>query len=262
VNCGEIARLAPLYITGELEAARAAEFDRHLRSCPSCIEEVERQARLDARLREVILAQETDVAEVDRRVRDLIAAEGKGHRLPRLRPVWRRWATVAMGSAAALALIVVGYGSVGRHVPRVYADAAVDHRLEVTERQPRPWLNDPEQIALLAQQQGIARAALNAITSRGYRLLRAKLCYLDRHSFLHLVLSDGTHEFSLYLRQSDGKPLPGPVREIANGKPLCTSNLAHSYIASMETPELVTVVVTGQSADAALNFARFAAAVL
>jgi len=262
VNCGEIARLAPLYITGELEAARAAEFDRHLRSCPSCLEEVERQARLDARVREVILAQGTDVSELDRRVRDLIAAEGKGHRLPRLRPAWRRWATVAMGSAAALVLIVVGYGSLGQHVPRLYADAAVDHRLEVTEQQPRPWLRDPEQIALLAQQQGITRAAFHAITSRGYRVLRAKLCYLDGRSFLHLVLSDGTHEISLYLRQSDGKPLPGPVQEIANGKPLCMSDLAHSHVASIETPELVAVVVTDQSADAARNLARFAAAVL
>jgi anti-sigma factor RsiW len=261
VNCGEIARLAPLYITGELEAARAAEFDRHLRSCPSCIEEVERQARLDVRLREVIFTQETDVAEVDRRVRDLIAAEGKGHRLPRLRSKWRRRTTVAMGSAA-LVLLVVGYGSVGRYVPRVYADAALDHRLEVVEQQPRPWLSDLDEVTSLARQQGIAPAALRAITSKGYRLVRAKLCYLDRRSFLHLVLSDGAREISVYLRPRDETFLLGPAREIANGKPLCTSDLDQTHVASVETAWLVAVVVTGQSGEAALNFARFTAAVL
>lgn len=261
MNCSEIARLAPLYITGELEAQRAAEFDRHLRTCSSCIEEVQRQARLDARLREVILAQQTDVAEVDRRVRDLIAAEAKG-RLPRLRPAWRRGAVVAMGFAAALVLIVAGYGSFGGHLPRLYLDAATDHRLEVIEQQPRPWLNDPEQITALARQQGIAPSALHAIVSTGYRLVRAKLCYLDGRAFLHLVVSDGTGEASIYLHRREGKPLSGPVREIANGKRLCTSDLDQAHIASVETPALEAVVVTDQSADAALNLARFAAAVL
>lgn len=262
MNCSEIARLAPLYITGELEAQRAAEFDQHLRTCSSCIEEVQRQARLDARLRDVILAQKTDVAEVDRRVRDLIAAQVKGHRLPRLWPAWRRGATLAMGFAAALVLIVAGYGSFSRRPPRVYSDAATDHRLEVIERQPRPWLNDPEEIASLAAQQGIAPSALHAILTEGYHLVRAKLCYLDRRTFLHLVVSDGTRETSIYLRPHDGKPLSGPVREIANGKPLCTSDLDQVHVASVETAELVAIVVTEQSADAARDLARFAAAVL
>lgn len=262
MNCRDIMRLAPLYITSELEGELAADCDRHLRTCPSCIEEVERQARLDARLREVILAQETDVAEVNRRVRDLIAAEAKGHRLPPLRPRRRRWAALAMGLAAALALGVASYESLRTHVPRIYADAATDHRLEVNQLQPRPWLTDPRQIVALAEQQGITPAAVQAVASGGYRLVRGKLCFLDHRIFLHLVWTDGSSEFSLYLRQRDPQLLSGPVREIANGKRLCTSDIEHYHVAALETSALVAVVVTGPSSDAALNLARFAAAVL
>jgi anti-sigma factor RsiW len=262
LNCRDVIWLAPLYVSGELEGARAAECDRHLRTCPSCIEQVERQARLDARLREVLLTQETDVAEVDRRVRDLVAAAAKGHKLPPLEPRWRRWATLAMGFAAALVLSAAGYESLGTRVPRIYAEAATDHRLEVSQLQPRPWFTEPGQIVDLAARQGVAPAAVKAITSRGYRLVRAKLCYLDHRIFLHLVLSDGASEFSLYLRQRDAEPLSGPVREIANGKPLCTSEIDNYHLASLETPALLAVLVTDHSSEAALNLARFAAAVL
>jgi len=255
-------RLAPLYITGELEGERAAEFDAHLRSCPSCIEELERQARLDARLREVLLAREVDVTEVDRRVRGLIAAEAKGHKLPAFEPRWRRWTAVAVGFTAALVLVVVAFRSLGVHVPRVYADAATDHRLEVTERQPRPWLTDPGQIASLAAQQAIPPPTLYRIASGRYHLVRGKLCYLDRRVFLHLVFSDGTGEFSLYLRRRDATAQSGRVREIANGRPLCTADFDHNHVASVETPQVIAFIVTDQSADAALELARFAAAVL
>jgi anti-sigma factor RsiW len=261
VNCGEITRSAPLYITGELDAQRAAEFDKHLRTCSACIEEIERLARLDARLREVILAQETDVAEVNRRVRDLIAAEGRGHRLPRFRPGWRRWAAVAAVAGLVAALVVLA-GSRAQQVPRVYLDAATDHRLEVIQHQPRPWSDRPQQIRSLAEQQGIAPAAVAALTSGPYRLVRGKLCYLDHRLFLHLVLSTGAREISVYLRQRYAKALSAPMREIADGKPLCTSDLDPNHIASLETPDLVVLVVTDESPTAALNFARFAATVL
>jgi anti-sigma factor RsiW len=261
VNCGEITRLAPLYITGELDGKRAAEFDKHLRSCSACIEEVERLARLDARLREVILAQETDVAEVNRRVRDLIAAESRGHRLPRFRPGWRRWAAVAAAACLVAALVALA-GSFAKRVPRVYLDAATDHRLEVIEHQPRPWSDRPQQIVSLAEQQGIAPAAVAALASGPYRLVRGKLCYLDHRLFLHLVLSSGAREISVYLGQRYAQALSGPMREIANGKPLCTSDLYPNHVASVETPDLVVLVVTEESPASALTFARFAAAVL
>lgn len=263
MTCGEIARLAPLYITGELDARLAADFDTHLRACPACMRELERQARLDARLREIVLAEETKATQVDRRVRELIAAESEGNPMPQLQPRRRRWVAIAAGAAAAIVLAAVGYRTVsGPQVARVYADAARDHGLEIVQHQPRPWLTDPASIAALAEQQGIAPSAVAALASGGYHLNRARLCFLDHRIFLHLVFSDGVQEFSVFLRQRDAKTLPGPVRETANGRPLCTSDLNGEHVASVQTDHLVAVVVTNQSSDAALNFARFASAVL
>jgi len=122
---------------------------------------------------------------------------------------------------------------------RAYADAAADHRLEVIEHQTRAWLTDPEQIALLAKQQAILPAALDRITSGPYRLVRGKLCYLDRHVFLHLVFSDGTREFSLYLRPREVKARSEPVGEIANGKRLCTADFERDHVAFVESSDVV-----------------------
>ena len=73
MNCPDISELAPLYLAGELDRPRAAQFDAHLKTCPECFRELETQSRLDVRLREVLLAEEVDVVRVNRRVRELLA---------------------------------------------------------------------------------------------------------------------------------------------------------------------------------------------
>ena len=261
--CTEVSRLAPLYITGELDATRAAELDAHLKSCPTCMRELERQSRLDVRLREVLLNDEVSAALVDHRVRELIAAEAEGRDVPELGRRPRRWLTAALSAAAVLLLAAVGYREfLGSRVAKVYADAARDHRLEVVQHQPRPWLTDPAAIAALAEERGIPASAVTALSSGGYHLDRGKLCFLDGHVVLHLVFSDGAREFSVFMRQRDAKPMPGPVREIAGGKPLCTSDVDQEYVASLETSSLFAVVVDDRSSAEALNFARFASSVL
>lgn len=261
MNCAEIARLAPLYITGELEPARAAEFDAHLKTCPACMQELERQSRLDSRLREEILGEETNAFWVDRRVRELITAEAEGQLLPQPPRSGRPWKAAVLAIAAATILAIGGYRALSTHVARVYADAAEDHRTEIVEGQPRRWLTDPAQIAALAAQQGIGSAALVSLESGPYRLVRGKICFIDHKIFLHLVYSDGSQQFSVFLRQRYAA-LSGNVHEISNGKPLCTSDLDHEHVASFETGQLVALIVADQSSDSALKFARFASAVL
>jgi anti-sigma factor RsiW len=260
MNCSDIAELAPLYLSAELGRARAAAFDAHLKSCPACMQELERQSRLDAELREAVAGEPVDVGRVDRRVRERISAENGG--TAHLAPLRRRWVIAAIGTAAALLLVAAGYrGLLGPRVARVYADAALDHRLEVVQKAPRPWKVDPAQVAALAETQGISASVPAALSSGAYRLERAKLCFLDGRIFLHLVYSDGTREFSVYLRQRGAESLPGRTQETDNGRVLHISNPGNEHVASFQTDGLTVMVVAEQS-SMALRFARFAATAL
>jgi Putative zinc-finger len=264
MNCSDISELAPLYITGELGVARAAEFDAHLKGCVACLRELQRQARLDAGLRDAVLSEEINATNVDRRVRQLIAASG-GVLLvdPKRSPRSHRWVMAALGVAALLLLVLGGYRALlGTHVAKVYADAARDHKFEVVDRQPRKWSVHPDALAALAAKEGVPFLAVQALASGNYKLERTKICYLDKHLYLHMVFLDGAQEFSVYLRPRDNQPLAGTLREIANGDPIYVSDSGNEHMASFETSQLMGMIVTDQSRSASLDYAHFAAAVL
>lgn len=264
MDCKEIVELAPLYLSGEIDAPRAAAMDTHLQMCPACLQELKRQAYYDARLRETVLSEEIDDTAVARRVGEGMAGDSGAE--PREGLLWgmhRRWLAAAIGAAAALLLMGLGYrGLLGPRVARVYADAAQDHQREIVEQQPRQWLVEPARIAALAEQQGISGTAVLALAPDGYHLGRARLCWLDGHIFLHLVYSNGAQEISLFLWQRDVALLPGGAGDTANGRPRQRSDLGNEHVASFETGRLMAVVVTNESADAALRFARLASAAL
>ncbi len=261
MNCSDITEFAPLYISAELDSRRAGEFDAHLKSCPACMGELETQARLDERFREALLTEKIDVSRVNRRIRELIAAESSGPVAAPSLPRPRRWMAASMGIAAAFLLLAAGYRLLPGRVARVYADAGRDHQLEVVEQQPRPWITDPEKIAALAEQQGIPGSVPLELDS-SYHLERAKICRLDGRLFLHLVYSDGSREFSLFLRQRDGQHLTGAIRGFSNGRLLRASSAGSENISSFESSHLMAMVATDQPADAALRFAKAASAVL
>ncbi len=261
MNCNDISEMAPLYIAAELDSQRAAEFDAHLKTCPTCMAELEAQAGLDARFREALLADEVDVARVNRRIRELIAAESLGGTVASLQPKPSRRMTAAMGIAAAFLLFAAGYLLVPGRVARVYADAATDHRMEVVEQQPRHWMNDPAAIAALGEKLGISDTVPLELAS-GYHLERAKICRLDGRFYLHLVYSDGSQEFSLFLRPRDGERLSGSIRGFANGRFLRASSAGNEHMASFETSHLMAVVATDQAAGTALQFAKVVSAAL
>jgi anti-sigma factor RsiW len=261
MNCTDISEIAPLYISAELDSQRAAEFDAHLKTCATCMAELETHARLDARFREALLADEVDVSRVNRRIREMIAAEPLGGAVPSVRPEPGHWMTAAMGIAATFLLLAAGYLLIPGHVARVYADAATDHRMEVVEHQPRPWKTDPAAIAALAEKVGISDSVPLELAS-GYRLERAKICRLDGRFYLHLVYSDGSQEFSLFLRQRDGDQLSGSIRGFANGRFLRASSAGSEHMASFETSRLMAVVATDQPSGAALHLAKVVSAAL
>ena len=237
MTCTELAELSPSYLSGELDNRRAAILDAHLKTCPGCFEELQRQARGRAAGR----------------------SRQAGVRPHRPRP----WVIAVMSAAAMFLLAVLGsLVLMGPQGGRVYAAAARDHRLEIAEQQPRRWVAGPAQIAAMAERRGVPGSAVLALSAQGYHLERGRLCFVGPRVFVHLVYSGDGHEFSVYLRGRGTGALPGAIRETVNSAPLRVADEGIQHVASVETSRLTVLIVDDQSADAALRFARFASTVL
>lgn len=228
MNCREIEEIAPLYLSGELEDDQRALFGAHLAQCRSCAAEMAGQVALDARVLDAV-AEMPDATAVQGSVRRRIARE-------------RGWRIVAAAAAVVFAAFL-GYRAL-RPVPvsRVYADAALDHRLEVMEHQPRRWRTDPMEIGKLAARYELTDLA--ALAPEGYRLEHAKMCGLDGKPALHLVYTDGRREFSVFVRARAGGEKG--LREVSVGS---------EHLAGFGT-ERLEAVVAGGSGGECLEFAR------
>jgi anti-sigma factor RsiW len=233
MNCNDAQELSPLYRAGELDAERTAAVAAHLAGCQDCARDVE----LDARLRKAVLAEPVDSAGADLAIRRRLVREA------RLRRVW-----IAAGVAAMLVIALV-IGRAGAGSKAVFAAAVQDHRREVIDHERRTWISQPDQLDALAVRQGLSATAPAAIA--GYRLEHAKLCRLNGRIFLHVVYSDGSREFSLFLRQPDSGHLTTVHVASSGGE----------QVAAFDTAHASAMIVTDRASDAA-EFARIAAAAL
>ena len=190
MNCRDIEEFSPLYLSGELEEAQRSLVAAHLGECRSCAAEMNRRVGLDARLRDAVSAELPDATAIQGSVRSRIVAERR-----------LRFAAVA---AAVLCATVLGYWALRPEpVARLFADAALDHRLEVMEHQPRHWRSDPAEIEKLAARFELSNMA--ALAPEGYRLEHAKVCGIEGKPALHLVYTNGAPGvFCLYTR-ANGK---------------------------------------------------------
>jgi hypothetical protein len=255
LNCSEILPLLPAYLEGELDSRRAAEFDAHFQTCASCLEELEWQAQVDARVRDAVLSEPIDIADLDRLIRQNLSAELHRNARQQFESVRRRWAAATISVVAILLLLGVGYHNLfGQRAAGVYAAAAADHRVEIVEQQPRAWFTNPPQIEGLAESQGVPPAAVQVFASGTYHLDRGKLCWLDGRIFLHLGFSAGARRFSLYLRPREVGGLPPGA--------LDSMNAGSEHVAAFQTSRLAAIVVTSEPGDAAPQFAQFASAKL
>jgi anti-sigma factor RsiW len=236
MNCREIEELGPLYLSGELEEDRKAQFRAHLAECRSCASLLERQIAIDSRLRDAVSTELPDAMAVQQAVSRRIRME-------------RAWRFAAAAAAIVLAA-VSGYLSLRpQPVSRLYADAALDHRLEVMEHQPRRWRSDPAEIEKLAARYELSNAG--ALAPEGYRLEHAKMCGIDGKPALHLVFTNGNKEVSVFIRAWAG-----------SDKVLHAVNVGSEHLAGFGTDRVEAIVATGGSSGECLEFARFAAGVL
>jgi hypothetical protein len=281
MNCTEVSSLSPLYLSGELDPSRTAAVAKHVATCPSCALQLQMNADLDALLRRAILSQSLETAALDQRVRQRIATDRKT-RVARSVP--SRYLIVVAASLLLLLVGGLGYRALfDSRIPVVYADAAADHHDEVIDQQPRHWLFDRTAIASLAEKQGVSATAIASLAPPGYHLECAKICSLDGHAFLHLVFvsdepandanrassgvaknpAERLREVSLFLcpREVDSLPQIHPMRK-ERGKPFYTPGIGSEHLACFEAGRVTALVVTDQSSNIALKFARFAAGIL
>jgi len=245
MNCSDISKFAPLYLAGELEAARAERFSAHLRNCPACKRELGQQTAYDELLRTSVLAEHIDSSGVDQRVRAGISAGG--------RTTSHRWMFTAAAVAAALLLAIVGFRvTVSSRTKPLYAAAARDHRMEIVDRQPRKWLTDYASIGRLAGREGLSGSVAVDFAPAGYHLAQGKLCLLDGRVFLHLVYMNETGDFSLFLRRSDDAAIAGIQAETFSAE----------HVAGFQHGQLKALIVTEQAGDSVLRLAQFAETVL
>ena len=227
MNCKDVLELSCLYLSGELEAPRSARVRLHLDACPACAGEMGRLADVDARVREVLLAEPADTSVIERNVRETI------------RPS-RRWIAVA---AAMAAVIVIGLAVRTEFRPDpICLDAAVDHRDEVVNGAPRKWRTDENEIAQLAAKQGVS---IPQLVEAGYRVERGKVCRLTGKPYLHVIVSDSAgSEMSLFLSPGDGA---APVRTLDSGA---------EHVAYFGTGRIRAIVVANRSIESVKQLAK------
>jgi hypothetical protein len=200
---------------------------------------------LDQRLRDSILSEEIDTSRVELAVRNQIRTN------PRHVPGW------AVAAAALIAMVLAGGLSYRmfrkEQTPPICLAAAQDHEREIVNGEARPWLSDMPAIESLAAKQGVPASAIAALGSTGYRLERARLCFLKKQIFLHLVYTRDGGEFSVYLRPRGGEPLGNSVQQAEIG----LDNLAY-----FQMHGLTAVFVAHQPGPDVVAFARAGATVL
>lgn len=204
------------------------QFAAHLACCTEC--------ELDARVAQAVWRDSPDEARVEQRVRGHIAAARSK----------RRWIQAgALVGACALCLIAI----LLRPAPRLYADAARDHRMEVIENRPRHWKSGTAEIDTLTAKSGLSFAQAADLAPAGYTLERAKTCGLDGQPVLHLVFAQGVRKYSVYLRRD--RTAEEGIRLVRRSS---------EQVASFETGRFRAVVVTGGAASECEQLARFTAA--
>jgi hypothetical protein len=202
---------------------------------------------LDRRVRESLLAEEIDTSRVERAVRSQI------HPAPRYVP---RWAAVAAALVAMVAASTFSYRSFlqEKNTPAVCVAAARDHQREIVKGEPRPWLTDLPAIQALAEKQGVPASAIAGLAGTGYRLERARLCFLEKQIYLHLVYSKDATLYSVYLRPRSSDP--------AFSRSVRSAKVGAEDLAYFETNRLTAVFVSHTPGASPAQFASAGARVL
>jgi hypothetical protein len=129
---------------------------------------------------------------------------------------------------------------------KIFAAAALDHRIEVVRNAPRHWRTTEADLDSLTARFGVSRQQISFF---GYRLIHAKICGLNGQRVLHLVYKNGATEYSLYLAPPSASV---PVTE---------TQQQSEHIASFHGRGIEGMVVTDGTAPDCRRFAKIASGI-
>lgn len=237
-DCVDIRRRAPLYLSGEMDAEERRAVAAHIAKCSACAAAIAEDRNLDAMLRSALGGFEPDTGRLEQAMRLKISADRR-----RRRQAW------AVAIAATVALLAVGALAWARWTspPQWYAGAALDHRIEVIDGQPRRWQSSDAELARLARLNGLQLEQVTALAPAGYRLERARICGIHGERMLHLVFSNGARRYSIFV-----SPHAGPTETVR------TVRRGAENVAGFETGHFRGLVVSDGSAAECAELAHAA----
>jgi anti-sigma factor RsiW len=193
MRCPDVKYFIPLYLSGELDSAAMARFERHTAQCLSCRSSVAEQQELDNRLRAAFLSDAVDAT----RLRGRVLAEITKQEKAPFR--WLNLSRVRMAFATAAALFVAITLAAGHQDNARYEEASIDHVNEVVMATPKEWQSEGNGIQRFVAERLNASGNLQQLSIPGYRLIHAKECELAKKHYVHLVYGKDGQQVSMYV---------------------------------------------------------------
>jgi len=197
MNCSDVQYLIPLHLSGELDSASMAQFERHVDECPVCQKQMEEQQELNKEICAALLSESVDITALRMRV----LAEVKGERTVSIFNTVRHPIRIAFAVAAGL-LIILTIGATNRDNAR-YEQASLDHVDEVVRASHKEWHTQGSSIGQLVSRCMKTPPQLQQLSIPGYQLLRGKECGISKSRYIHLVYSNGAQQISMYVLEDD-----------------------------------------------------------
>ena len=255
MSCSEALRVHA-YCDGELDAAAAAEIERHLETCPDCA----------ALLKDIEETRSTlrDAAPYHRASDDLRARiagaldREEGKRRPRMQ-AWtaRSFLTGAVGGSGITALAaVLAFVLLVQPAPNLLVDDLTnahlrsmisDHAIDVVSSDRhtvKPWF---------AGHADVSPPAVN-FAPQGYTLVGGRADYIDGHRAAVVVYRHGKHIINVFAWAAGNEHLPGTAER--NGYHLVfwkSGNLAFCAVSDAGLEEMNTLTRLIQNAGAPVS---------
>ena len=202
------------YLDGELDAARAADFERHLISCAACVAALEAHESLRSSLVHARLYERAPVA-LRKKVQEQLGGSARSSVVPTRNPAPWRWLAVA---AAFLLAVFLGWRLFpllrGEQSETTLASAIVDAHLRslqpghledvqsTDQHTVKPWFDGRLDFA----------PPVHDFVNEGFPLQGGRLDVVHGRTVAVLVYARRKHLINVFIwptTESDSEPLPG-----------------------------------------------------